>query len=57
MPIRAEPALAMTALISAKSTLITPGVVIRSEIPSTAWRKISSHVAKASLKLVFLSAN
>ena len=47
MPMRAEPALCITALTSAKSTLIIPGIVIRSEIPSTACRKTSSHIAKA----------
>ena len=33
MPIKAEPELAMMAFTSAKSTLMTPGMVIKSDIP------------------------
>ena len=55
IPMSADPVLDITARISAKSTLIMPGAVINSEIPSTAWRRISSQVAKALLSVVFLS--
>ncbi len=55
MPISAEPAFCIIALTSAKSTLISPGMVMISEIPCTPWRKISSQVKKASVKDVFLS--
>jgi len=48
-PIKALPASYITDLISAKSTLIIPGVVINSDIPSTACFKTSSHKANASL--------
>ncbi len=54
IPIRAEPASAMIAFISAKSMLIIPGVVIKSEMPSTADFKTSSHIAKAFFALVSL---
>ena len=54
MPIRAEPASVMIALISAKSILIIPGMVIRSEMPSTADFKTSSHMAKAVFAVVSL---
>ncbi len=50
---RALPAFSRTARISAKSMLpITPGVVIRSEIPSTACFSISSHIMNACLAVV-----
>jgi hypothetical protein len=48
IPMRAEPALLMTALTSAKSRLIRPLTVIRSEIPWTPWRRTSSATLKAS---------
>ena len=38
----------MIARTSAKSTLISPGTVIRSEMPCTAWRSTSSAMRKAS---------
>jgi cell division protein FtsZ len=51
----ADPAFSITVLISAKSMLMSPGVVIKSEIPSTACRSISSHIEKAFFTVVFLS--
>ena len=48
MPIIAEPASAITVRTSAKSRLIWPGVVIRSVIPWTPWRRMSSAIRKAS---------
>src|SRR5215204_4249935 len=48
-PIMAEPASDMTARTSAKSRLIWPGVVIRSVMPWTPWRRMSSAIRKASL--------
>ena len=47
-PIIAEPASAITVRTSAKSRLICPGVVIRSVIPCTPWRRMSSAMRKAS---------
>ena len=49
MPIRAVPAALMTPLTSAKSTLISPGVVIRSVIPCTPLSRTSSALRKASI--------
>ena len=49
MPIRAEPASDMIARTSAKSRLIRPGTVIRSVMPWTPWRRMSSALRKASL--------
>ena len=48
MPIRAEPASAITDLTSAKSRLIRPGVVIRSVMPETPWSRTWSACLKAS---------
>ena len=48
MPIIAEPASDMTVRTSAKSRLIWPGVVIRSVMPWTPWRRMSSAIRKAS---------
>ncbi len=48
MPIRAEPALAMTDFTSAKSRLIRPGVVIRSVMPETPCSSTWSACLKAS---------
>ncbi len=48
MPIIAEPAFDMTVRTSAKSRLIWPGVVIRSVMPCTPWRRMSSAIRKAS---------
>ena len=48
MPISAEPALAITDFTSAKSRLISPGVVIRSVMPQTPWRRTWSACLKAS---------
>src|ERR1700752_2129666 len=42
----------MIAFTSAKSRLMMPGTVMMSEIPCTAWRKMSSAMRKASKKLV-----
>jgi hypothetical protein len=39
----------MIVFTSAKSRLISPGTVIRSEMPCTAWRRMSSAILKASL--------
>ena len=50
IPMMAEPEFKRTVLTSAKSTLIMPGVIIKSAIPSTAWLKTSSHIAKAARK-------
>ncbi len=55
IPINAEPAFSMTLLMSAKSTFMIPGVVIRSDIPSTAWRNMSSHIENADFTVVALS--
>ena len=49
MPIRAEPASVMTERTSAKSTLITPGVVISLVMPSTPESSTSSALRKASI--------
>ena len=48
MPIRAEPALDITDLTSAKSRLIRPGVVIRSVMPETPCSSTWSACLKAS---------
>ena len=51
-PIRAEPASRMIVRTSAKSRLIRPGIVIRSVMPWTPWRRMSSAWRKASSTLV-----
>ena len=51
-PIRAEPASCMTRRTSAKSRLIRPGIVIRSVMPWTPWRRMSSASRKASRMVV-----
>ena len=48
IPSRACPASAMIVRTSAKSRLISPGSVIRSEIPWTPWRSTSSAIRNAS---------
>jgi hypothetical protein len=48
MPIMAVPASDITARTSAKSRLISPGIVIRSVIPCTPWRRTSSARRNAS---------
>src|SRR4051812_10994045 len=48
MPIRAEPASCMIVRTSAKSRLISPGIVIRSVMPWTPWRRTSSAARNAS---------
>ena len=48
IPISAEPASAITVRTSAKSTLISPGMVIISEIPCTPERNTSSAIRNAS---------
>ena len=55
MPIMAVPASRMTVLMSAKSRLIRPGMVMRSVTPWMPWRSVSSAMRKASTMLVFLS--
>ena len=47
MPMIAVPALRMIIFTSAKSVLISPGVVIRSVMPWTPWRSTSSAILKA----------
>mmetsp|Transcript_69182 Transcript_69182/g.139187 ORF Transcript_69182/g.139187 Transcript_69182/m.139187 type:complete len:335 (-) Transcript_69182:61-1065(-) len=53
MPMRAVPALPMTALTSAKSTLMSPGFTMISEMPTTPCRKMSSATRKESVNGVF----
>jgi hypothetical protein len=48
MPISAEPASCMIVRTSAKSRLIRPGIVIRSVMPWTPWRRTSSASRNAS---------
>ena len=48
MPISAVPASCMIVRTSAKSRLIRPGSVIRSQIPCTPWRSTSSAIRNAS---------
>ena len=48
MPISAEPASRMIVRTSAKSRLTSPGTVIRSVIPCTPWRRMSSAIRNAS---------
>src|SRR6266850_1179465 len=55
VPIRAIPMPLMIVLTSAKSRLISPGMVIRSEIPCTAWRSTSSANRKAAASGIDLS--
>ena len=52
MPISAEPASCMIVRTSAKSRLIRPGIVIRSVMPWTPWRRTSSAIRNASRMLV-----
>mmetsp|Transcript_16693 Transcript_16693/g.31242 ORF Transcript_16693/g.31242 Transcript_16693/m.31242 type:complete len:237 (-) Transcript_16693:274-984(-) len=47
MPMRAVPAFPMTLLTSAKSTLISPGLTMISEMPTTPCLRMSSATAKA----------
>ncbi len=47
MPMSAVPASFMIIRTSAKSVLISPGVVIRSAIPCTPWSSTSSHILNA----------
>src|SRR5579859_5731721 len=48
MPISALPASVMIVRTSAKSRLISPGIVIRSQMPWTPWRSTSSAIRNAS---------
>ena len=48
MPISAVPASFMIVRTSAKSRLIRPGIVIRSQMPWTPWRRTSSAMRNAS---------
>ena len=48
MPMSAVPASFMIVRTSAKSRLIRPGIVIRSQMPCTPWRSTSSAIRKAS---------
>ena len=56
MPISAVPEPSMIVRTSAKSRLIRPGSVIRSQIPCTPWRRTSSAILKASSIDVDLSS-
>ncbi len=55
IPIKALPAPDITLLTSAKSTLIRPGVVIRSVMPCTPLSSTSSAERKASIRLTAAS--
>ena len=55
IPISAEPASRMIVRTSAKSRLTIPGTVIRSVMPWTPWRRMSSAIRKASVTGVFFS--
>ena len=55
MPIKAEPAFSMMARTSAKSTLMMPGWVMRSEMPSTPWSRMSSALANAFISEIAAS--
>ncbi len=55
MPIMASPCPSMTVRTSAKSMLISPASVMRSEMPCTPCLSTSSAMRKASLSGVFLS--
>ena len=55
IPIRALPLSAITVFTSAKSRLISPGLVIKSVIPWTPWRRTLSASLSASRSGVFLS--
>ena len=55
MPIRADPASTMMVLTSAKSTLISPGTVMISEMPWTPWVKTESATRKASRRVILRS--
>ena len=55
MPISAEPASRMIVRTSAKSRLTIPGTVIRSVMPWTPWRRMSSAIRNASVTGVFFS--
>ena len=48
VPMKAMPMPFMMDLTSAKSRLIRPGLVMRSEMPWAAWRRMSSAILKAS---------
>ena len=48
MPINADPASRMIVRTSAKSRFTRPGTVIRSVIPWTPWRRMSSAIPNAS---------
>ena len=54
-PMWARPASFITAVMSAKSRLIRPVVLIRSETDCTACRSTSSAMAKALAKVIFSS--
>ena len=53
VPISATPMLLMIVRTSAKSTLINPGMVIRSEMPCTAFKRTSSAFLNVSSSVVF----
>ena len=51
-PMSADPAFSITLRMSAKSTLMIPGIVMRSEIPSTACLRTLSHCSNAFFTVV-----
>src|SRR5690348_7641085 len=57
VPITAYPMPSMIVLMSAKSRLMMPVMVMMSEMPWTPWRRMSSAMRNASKKLVPLSTN
>ena len=54
-PIWAMPASFITAVTSAKSRLMNPVFLMRSEMDCTAWRSTSSAISKAFWKVIFWS--
>ena len=55
IPISELPALVIIVRTSAKSTLMRPGMVIRSAIPCTPWPSTESVTRNASSRVIFLS--
>ena len=55
MPMSELPALVMIDRTSAKSTLMSPGIVMRSDIPCTPWESTESATRNASRSVIFLS--
>ena len=57
VPMMARPAFPMVVLTSAKSRLTSPGIMIRSVIPFTAWRRTWSAFLNISIMVALLDAN